>query len=285
MKKLVALLLFLPVAFAACHEDRFNDSPIELLVAGQTLEPSEAFLSLKVAAVALTPSKADKDLTLERMEEAIRALMLDRPETQLIVFTEQALGWRFEEREGEFYQQKMADIVPGRTAFFLADLAQELDVAIALGYVDFTEDGFRLSNALLLVDAQGGFQTYRKRVMAEIDQTNSFEPGDTAFAADLGGVKVGFVLGEDVTSQAVLDDLQGQDLDLLVHCNSRQEQPSEIIDPTAMRLARWCLGVNRLGTEGSNIYPGALTVADPTGTIVASRVGREGFLYYEIPVE
>ena len=160
----------------------------------------------------------------------------------------------------------------GPTVTWMGDQARRYGIALAGSVI--IEDRGRYFNRLILVDADGGLQWYDKRHLFRMaDEHTHYAPGQQRVIAGLAGWRVALQVCYDLRFPVFSRNRNDYDL-LLYVANwpaARQTAWDTLLRARAMENLSYCVGVNRVGTDGAGIpYQGGSVILDYIGVELAS---------------
>ena len=160
----------------------------------------------------------------------------------------------------------------GPTLTWMRDQARRYGFTLAGSVI--IEDSGRYFNRLVLADAGGGLQWYDKRHLFRMaDEHSHFAPGQQRVIAGLAGWRVALQVCYDLRFPVFSRNRDDYDV-LLYVANwpaARQTAWDTLLRARAMENLSYCVGVNRVGTDGAGItYQGGSVILDFVGAPLAS---------------
>jgi predicted amidohydrolase len=243
-----------------------------------------------IASVSMSVSK-EPLVNRATIEAKVRAIKAARPSVQIILFGETTTGWYLggaDTAVNRVYQQGVAETVPGPTSDLVAGLSKELGTYIAFGMAE--REGDVLYNSLILTNPAGEIQakhrkylTVHSNVVASLDYPYSNGAGPTTTM--INGVPFGLMICNDMHSYTVAKAFSQKKVKVVL---SALADKSRVLDagcwnPLPAIYNAWVVQANRYGTEGGEIYPGAISIIDPAGSIRESNNG-DGWVAAKIGV-
>jgi predicted amidohydrolase len=235
------------------------------------------FLSL--ATVAMTPD-LDPEVSRERLGGLVRRIVRDHPDVRLVVFGETILGWFHKKGETAAYHGRIAETIPGPSTEFVAGLAKEHEVYLSFGMTE-TNDG-KLHNTQVLIDPAGEIAAVHRKFWI---RNPVFTPAPRSLTlTDVDGARVAMLICADARSFWLLRAIRRVRADVVL---------VSLADyGTSLRLNRllgtlfdaWTVVANRYGEEPPITWHGLITIADRLGRLRAHGIGKEQYLYCEIPI-
>lgn len=285
IRRIIAII-FLSSLLQGCGDsDMLIQSLMDISGAPLEYDDSRATKHLAVASVCLECS-ADKQENLTKMSRMIRKIMVEKPETELIVFGETILGWYYNPDDPENYQHQLAETIPGGTTDSISVLADLFNVYIAFGIGEVNQN--RLYNSQVLLNPEGEIEAvHRKYHLVDEDENSGFsaypKTADNVSVVNIKGIKVGMIICADVSSAWMTEQLINRQVELIVHSLASFE-PQFRIDAVARQFNAWVVFANRYGQEKDTFYEGNCFISDPAGTIRVGGNGQERYEFYNIGV-
>ena len=279
----IFVLIVITVAlFVGCSDsDSIIQSLIDISGAPLKYDDSAAVMHLNVAAVCMQCSM-NKEENITRMKGFISQIVSEKPETQLIVFGETALGRYYGLKEPEAYQRSIAETIPGPAVLTFGDIADSLDIYIAFGLPELKSD--TLFNSLVLLNPQGEIEGIHRKVhLVAEDIESGFTASNNKTIVYIEGIKTGMIICADVNSFALTEYLVKEEIGLLIHSLASLANDFKI-DNVARQFNSWVIFANRYGQEGDQFSFGTCYISDPSGTIRVGGEGKERYLYYRTGV-
>jgi predicted amidohydrolase len=252
-------------------------------------DDSRADTWFDIASVSMTVSR-DPAVNRATMERKVREIVAARPQVEIILFGETTTGWYLGESDKErnkAYQDSIAETVPGTTSGLMQDLARELGVYIAFGIAE--RSGTDLFNTLILVNPAGEIQaihrkylTVHSNVVTPLDYP--YRNGDGATVTEIDGIPFGLMICNDMHSWKIAKGFTDRNVKVILSALADKGKAPEADgwSPIPPVYDAWVIQANRYGTEGKEIYPGAISIPDPAGYVrgsmngdgwIASRIG------------
>jgi predicted amidohydrolase len=234
---------------------------------------------VKVAAVQHDICWEDRDATLANLEAPVEAAAAEG--ARLVVLTEMfAVGFTAE-------TDKVAEGPDGPTSQWLAAHAAALDLWIC-GSVPVST-GAKPANRLVLAGPAGQRVTYDKiHPFSYAGEQTRFSAGAGAVNTAVDGVRTNLSVCYDLR---FADQYWGAapDTDLyVVVANwpaSRRHHWRSLLVARAIENQAYVVGVNRVGTGGTETYVGDSCIVDPLGEVLVQATGVETILSAEVDPE
>jgi len=226
-------------------------------------------MTLRVAIAQLNTVVGDVDGNVRRvLDAATRAR--DELGANLVVFPELTISG-YPPEDLLFHGNMRRSVARGLEA-----LRQGLTGITALvGYPEYDET--TLYNSASLIRDGEILATYRKQLLPNygvFDEKRYFEAGEAAVVEDIGGVRCGLTICEDVwgPGPAAASGKAGAELLLVIngspfdiHCQSRREQ---VLGDRARETGLPILYCNMVGGQDELIFDGGSVVVDSTGEVL-----------------
>ena len=247
-------------------------------------DTSNAETLLPVAMVSLECVQ-DSEINLERMEDYIREIMVERPDVRLICFGETILGWYWIPGEAAAYQRSVAEPLDGPVIVLMKDLAAELGVYIVFGFTEAS--GETIYNSALIIDDSGDIIAHRRKShFVPMDCFNGFTRGEKIVTtARIDGIKAAFLICNDFNSRAYIDEISGDPevkMLILPHATANLE-PDFWENYNYRYKGLWFLSAQRYCQENNRQYYGSW-ILDPNGYRRAYADSGPGWFYYEVAI-
>jgi predicted amidohydrolase len=234
----------------------------------------------RVALAQLSPVLFDRQANLAKAEEAIRVAA--QQGAHVIIFPELYLsGYSLAARAAE-----LAESRHGAIALRVAQLAQQYQIVVLMGYAELTEAGDAAYDAALLAMPDNRTLTSHRKTHLYQHEKGWFVPGSEILplASPLGNIGVMICYEAEFPEIARTLTLRGADWLAIPTAVMR---PYEHIYEIALRSRalenhRWVITVNRVGREGALEFFGRSAVCNPFGQVVAQAEGVETILFAEI---
>ena len=252
-------------------------------------DDSKADIWFDVASVSMTVSR-DPATNRATMVGKVREIVAARPQVQMILFGETTTGWYLGDSDKErnkTYQDSIAETVPGTTSGIMQDLSEELGVYIAFGIAE--RSGTDLYNSLVLVNPAGEIQAiHRKYLTVHSDVVTPldypYRNGDGATVTEVDGIPFGLMICNDMHSWEIAKGFTDRKVKVVLSALADKSKAPEEggWSPISTVYNAWVVQANRYGTEGTEKYPGAISILDPAGSVresydgdgwIASRIG------------
>jgi len=284
-KKLITLpLLFIVLFIAACGDsDRIIQGLMDISGAPLEYDDSKATKHLNVASVCMSCSR-DKQENLQKMTGILRRIKTEKPATRLVVFGETILGWYYDPVNPVAYQKNIAETIPGPATDKIGALADSLNMYIAFGLTERSDEGENFYNSLVLLNPKGEIEAVHSKVsLINWDEKSGFTPGKQKTVVTIDGIKTGMIICSDIQSVKLVRELVGDNIKIIIHALASDALEFRI-DAVARQFNAWAIIANRCGDEEENSYSGNCYIADPAGTIRVGGQGIERVEYYRIGV-
>ena len=210
----------------------------------------------------------DKAKNLQQLAEQIEAL----PTTDIIILPEMfTTGFTMA-------AEKFAESMQGETVEWLRYWAEKKQVAI--GGSTIIKEGDYIYNRFLLVDPSGEIQYYDKRhTFTLAGEDKAYTTGKNYGLVNYKGWKICLRVCYDL--RFPVWGRNTSDYDLLIYTanwpHKRIAAWDALLKARAIENMTYCVGVNRIGTDGSNLtYPGHTIVFDHMGEVIGSTTEYQG---------
>ena len=283
MKKLLFIISIVVILLLilSCDSDLLKPSLIEMSGANIHFDDSGATRHLKIASVALECSES-KEENLIKMENMVDEIMLEKPDTRLIVFAETTLGHYYKKSDPEGYQRSIAEEIPGAATTRMDSLSEHYDIYIIFGMAEVRND--TLYNSQVLVNPAGEIaEVHRKVRYFYLDEESGYEVYNNYQIFEIDDIKASMMICADADSEWLTNKILENDVDLVIHSLTSTD-PAYNFSISARRFNAWVVSSNRYGTEGDSKYSGSCYIADPAGNIRCQIVDKEGYTTYEMGV-
>ena len=210
----------------------------------------------------------DKAKNLQQLAEQIEAL----PTTDIIILPEMfTTGFTMA-------AEKFAESMQGETVEWLCYWVEKKQAAI--GGSTIIKEGDSIYNRFLLVDPSGEIQYYDKRhTFTLAGENKTYATGKNHGLVNYKGWKICLRVCYDL--RFPVWGRNTTDYDLLVYTanwpHKRIDAWDALLKARAIENMTYCVGVNRIGTDGSNLtYPGHTTVFDFMGEVIGPTTEHHG---------
>ncbi len=227
-------------------------------------------MSLRVAIAQINPVVGDVEgnvrTIIERSCEA-----RDRLQADVVVFPEMCLcGYPPEDLLFHGNMRKSVEAA-------LQTLRDEIDgITVLVGYPEYSA-GSIYNTAVLLRDGET-LATYHKQLLPNygvFDEKRYFEPGESACVVDVGDIRCGITICEDIWETGPAAECKQLDAQLILVINGSPfeiDSPSrrhEILSDRVAETGLPLLYCNMVGGQDELVFDGASFVMDATGEVVA----------------
>ena len=210
----------------------------------------------------------DKAKNLQQLAEQIEAL----PTTDIIILPEMfTTGFTMA-------AEKFAESMQGETVEWLCYWVEKKQAAI--GGSTIIKEGDSIYNRFLLVDPSGAIQYYDKRhTFTLAGEDKAYATGKNDGLVNYKGWKICLRVCYDL--RFPVWGRNTSDYDLLIYTanwpHKRIAAWDALLKARAIENMTYCVGVNRIGTDGSNLtYPGHTTVFDFMGEVIGPTTEHQG---------
>lgn len=182
--------------------------------------------------------------------------------------------------------ERIAEAEDGPTVAWLASTARTLGMALIAGVPVQTGAGFE--NQALAFDARGALLARYTKVhpFTFAGEHEHFAAGRGFSVFSLGGLRFGLGVCYDLRFPEVFRRLTGQGAEVLVTVANwpvaRVHHWSLLLRARAVENVAYAIGVNRTGSGGGLVYPGAAAAVHPTGEVLVEGGEDEAVLFAEI---
>ncbi len=235
---------------------------------------------LPVATVAMMPD-LDPEVSRERIGHAVKRVTDAHPDVRLILFGETILGWFYRKGKTEAYHRRIAEPIPGPTTTYIARLAKEHGVHISFGLSERDEE--TLYNTQVLIDQSGEIIAMHRKFWI---RNRVFAAGERRLTtARVDGATVAILICADARSLWLLRAIRRAHVDLVFASLADYGTSLRLNQILGTFFDAWTVTANRYGEEPPLIWHGLVTITDWFGRLRGNTVGREGFVYQQIPIE
>jgi len=221
----------------------------------------------------------DKDANLKLFEEKINAI---EERTEVVVLPEMfSTGFTMQ-------PQLFAETMDGETVDWMRNLAIDKKIIITGSIIIKEEDKFY--NRLIWMLPNGDMGFYNKRhLFAYAGEDDHYAAGNTRLIASVKGWKINLQVCYDLrfpvwarqsTSHGAREDKTAPEYDVLIYVANWPERRihawKTLLCARAIENQCYAVGVNRVGTDGNNIYhSGNSLVIDPLGEVLYHKADDE----------
>jgi len=236
-------------------------------------------LTLTVATVAMTPD-LDPRISRDRMKTIIEETKRDNPDVRLMLFGETILGWFFKKGETQAYHESIAEIVPGPSTAFAAELAEAHNVYISFGLSE-SADG-KLYNTQVLVSPEGEILAKHRKFWI---RNKIFTPGDRQMTiADVDGAKVAILICADARSLKLTRAIRRTRADIVLASLADYATREKVNQLMGAFYDAWTIVANRFGEEDTTTWHGLISITDPWARLCAHGMSKEQVLVQQLVI-
>ncbi len=283
MIKLKFSILILAISLLwGCKKDWLDYSPIDMYSAKIEYNDSDAPKHLSVAAVSIQPSKTDKQASLNAMQAMVEKIKAEHSDIQVIVFSELALQWYWDEDAKDAYQRQMSETVPGAATNFVKDLAFDNQVTIVFGLTELETD--KLYNTQVLIRPNGELVKYRKQNLNQTDIDNNITAGNSLVVTEIDGIRAAMFICSDMQSDKITKEIADAKVDVILHSLTSSTDLNAQISYLGLQMNTWVVFANRFGTEGIFDYTGFIQIINPAGTVAERTQGNNVYVYRKLGI-
>jgi len=283
MIKLKLSILILAISLLwGCKKDWLDYSPIDMYSAKIEYNDSDAPKHLSVAAVSIQPSKTDKQASLNAMQAMVEKIKAEHSDIQVIVFSELALQWYWDEDAKDAYQRQMSETVPGTATNFVKDLAFDNQVTIVFGLTELETD--KLYNTQVLIRPNGELVKYRKQNLNQTDIDNNITAGNSLVVTEIDGIRAAMFICSDMQSDKITKEIADAKVDVILHSLTSSTDLNAQISYLGLQMNTWVVFANRFGTEGIFDYTGFIQIINPAGTVAERTQGNNVYVYRKLGI-
>jgi len=283
MIKLKFSILILAISLLwGCKKDWLDYSPIDMYSAKIEYNDSDAPKHLSVAAVSIQPSKTDKQASLNAMQAMVEKIKAEHSDIQVIVFSELALQWYWDEEAKDAYQRQMSETVPGAATNFVKDLAFDNQVTIVFGLTELETD--KLYNTQVLIRPNGELVKYRKQNLNQTDIDNNITAGNSLVVTEIDGIRAAMFICSDMQSDKITKEIADAKVDVILHSLTSSTDLNAQISYLGLQMNTWVVFANRFGTEGIFDYTGFIQIINPAGTVAERTQGNNVYVYRKLGI-
>ncbi len=226
---------------------------------------------MRLALVELNPLVGDFEGNLSKILSTLKEA--DRKGADLVIFPELVLSGY---PPGDFLLREDFLKRCGETLGELIRKTEETDAVVVLGYPKLSEEGF-LYNTLGVIYRGELLGEYYKHYLPNygvFDEYRYFKPGEHLLVLNYGGVKVGFLICEDVWHPTLAREYALLGIDLLVVINASPYEVGKFERKLKFVAARSTDGlyytayVNLVGGQDSLVFDGRSFVVNPQGELL-----------------
>jgi len=283
MIKIKFSILILAISLLwGCKKDWLDYSPIDMYSAKIEYNDSDAPKHLSVAAVSIQPSKTDKQASLNAMQAMVEKIKAEHSDIQVIVFSELALQWYWDEDAKDAYQRQMSETVPGTATNFVKDLAFDNQVTIVFGLTELETD--KLYNTQVLIRPNGELVKYRKQNLNQTDIDNNITAGNSLVVTEIDGIRAAMFICSDMQSDKITKEIADAKVDVILHSLTSSTDLNAQISYLGLQMNTWVVFANRFGTEGIFDYTGFIQIINPAGTVAERTQGNNVYVYRKLGI-
>jgi omega-amidase len=232
---------------------------------------------VKVGLVQYNPVWEDKTQNRERIYALLNRL---NESVSVMIFPELTLtGFTMRSRS-------FAEPADGESVQFFKQIAAEYKTHVCAGFIE-QEDG-NYFNTLVHIMPQGKIAAkYRKIHPFSYSGENRFyKSGENTVISQIGEWSVGLSICYDLRFPELFRHYAKERVDMLINIanwpNPRIAHWSQLLAARAIENQAYMIGVNRVGWDKKNNYPGRSAVIDPFGITLCNMDAAEGVGIVEI---
>jgi omega-amidase len=219
----------------------------------------------------------DKAANLQMLEEKINGIT---EKTEVVILPEMfSTGFSMK-------PERLADSMDSETIAWMRHVATEKKI-ILTGSVMIAEDG-NYYNRLVWMLPNGQMGTYNKRhLFAYANENEHYTAGSKRLIVSVKGWKINLLVCYDLRfpvwsrqSPPASGENKGLEYDVLVYVANWPEKRSlmwkTLLQARAIENQSFCIGVNRVGNDGNNVYhSGDSMVISPVGEVLYHKAHQE----------
>jgi len=280
VKKSVFLLWCVAICLNSCNFDFDEDfilSPFsQYWKAPPAYDDNEATRFLNVAAVSFHMDFSP-EVNREKIVYFIDKIKAERPDVQLILFPETALGFYFNPLDSFEYQKSVAETIPGETTSIISQKAKEYQIYISFGMVETANE--KLYNSQVLIGTDGSVSSvHHKNFLISQDKSNGFNAGSDITLNIIENIKVATIICADINSIEANRKIHELGAELVLLPLADADSAVSDLLPHQYTYT-WILSANRIGNEYGINYNGMLCLSAPSGEHRVKTSGKEGYIY------
>ena len=183
--------------------------------------------------------------------------------------------------------EEMAEMMDGPSVEWMLKLSGKKDAAVCGSLI--IKEKSRYYNRFVWAQPDGKILWYDKRHLFRMGEENEiFTPGNNRLIIEWRGWRICPLICYDLRFPVFSRNRNDYDL-LLYVANwpaSRRNVWQTLLPARAIENQAYCIGVNRLGTDGAGLpYSGDSMIIDPIGTVMADGEDRDSILVKSLSLE
>lgn len=251
---------------SACNPDFLVLHPLEAAGAPTPYNIDNASQFMEVAVVGKHALLDVKD-NVQSMTNIVDEILTAHPNTRLLVFGEDSLGWYYQPAGPSDYKRMVAQPIPGPATDAMAAVARRWHIYVAFGMAELR--GSTLFNSGVVLNPAGEvLGVHTKGMLIDLDEAAGFTQQIDPTLIDIDGIRTAIRICAEANSEALTRAYVDARIEMILSLQASFEAGPFRIDMMARRLNAWTLFANRVGTEGAINYPGLVYVSDPAGNTV-----------------
>lgn len=235
---------------------------------------------MKIGLVQYSPEWENPEASIKRINKLIEAGI---SEPDVLVFPEMSLtGFTMA-------SEKHAEEIDGTATLFFMQLARDLKKNVFAGIIE--RDRENIYNSLVHFDEKGIIiSRYRKiHLFSLADEHKHYSAGDSSQVTKIGKTKIGLSVCYDLRFPEFYRAYGKERVHLIVNIASWPEKRIDhwktLLKARAIENLCYVAGVNRVGTDKFQNYPGASCVFGPMGEEILMNENTEKILTAEVDFE
>lgn len=235
--------------------------------------------TINVASISMSVDE-NSEKNRQKMVSLVHTTLQDHPDTELILFGEQILGWYSKKPNNADYQRSIAETIPGNTTDVMANLAREMGIYLSFG-MNESKDG-NIYSSQVLINSKGEIQAIHRKFY--LQGASAFQPGlSPVTMTDIKGIKTALIICSDIQSSTVRKELGKQTPELILGSLANPSDRGWFVSGMLAKMFdAWIITANRYGTDDKFQFDGQMVVSDPLGDLKVKTKGKEQVVYTEI---